>query len=1189
MIMTVPYFAREKTGCDQTLCVETNALDISCGVGIVGSKDGDAAHTEKLLHSNRAVVNCTMKYPVRWNDLHVWKYDVHFDDSQIYHQMHHQPILTHLSTEWSEALIISKEESKLSHFVPMNQYFRFTFSRSRLFLNINPANMSSFAAGLNGGRDCFDSKHNAHCIFHFPWLESKVFMPGDKFNPSSYSMTWSVRAEKGLWLPNDLTTPLSRTPSFLRKRGEGVTPSQTGTFVRSNSSRGFVESNSSRGFKDSTKEPVSCFVTIRFPKKSVQSHIINTKRSRVEKWGRKVACFDEMCMEGTYTTTKIQKKIRPGINTINALQINKEEAMVVEKSTGTRLLTPDRVQDAIDRDDLELWLTAWNQYNGVNLDITGCTFLGCPELIWGMLMLKANYAGECTYPITPQDFQNSQYQNLIARTKFRRSFFSKTGEYKPMDDSETLLSLCFHRSQMLFPSSLSARDVDISSCRTPGRAFNLSGEQDDTIDKNFIRLTCDDLEVEMRIVPLDFDMTVTMSVTALHFMERPSDGEQFGQSTSSPLLGRSHGRKTEAKKRVITLPSLVYSTMELSAPNPQYIAPVYKASGYLHLGHIDGTIAYQDVQTLLDVVETFSTGMDIMPCAVQIAQLWKDRNREIRGKDVGGIQGVGVKPEGATTVGGRRVSAVKSARVSSGAHPRTQERRSSLVINPSQEWKASEFDDHVREKAARLCYSTFDLSCEQISLNVVSAGGRKGGAVSTSMSIEFQGLTTYQTDSTISAIFRNLGRLDLPVIDVVFAVENATVGEIKFDGDLRVINRREETPLSQDMQAQKIFLETQQLFRSQAIQEREGSQTPRGLKQQEDDGCDFESVASYTKQIRKVVGSVMQSHHERVSRDSKLLAKSRVHRRRNTHKSVIIKSGILSKQVMRDMDTVKSQYRLQNDSFNSAYKSKWRRRMFSLNGTCLYYYKHTDPSRIRGEYFLNAGTTVSKLPSDLRQKGDKHRFGFKIHFFDGEDEDPKDPLCLCASTQKECEEWINDIQHAIDIERKKTPQAGTGDNASKTPAAAQESDRYHARGDKDRYRARALSPVGTVKRHRNSHIGQISSVNPLQRSTDNTHQYAAKYVAEIMHAAVQNVTAYKSGGSTPRLVKGGHREGDFHSDLGQRPTAAGGGTPTPINSKPSGAGGSEKEKMAYDPFPEVLWFPMTPCSSFGTQVPNTSY
>ena len=51
-----------------------------------------------------------------------------------------------------------------------------------------------------------------------------------------------------------------------------------------------------------------------------------------------------------------------------SIDLNREEAFLVEKSSG-KILAPERVQDAIDRDDLELWLTAWNEeLEGLSMD-----------------------------------------------------------------------------------------------------------------------------------------------------------------------------------------------------------------------------------------------------------------------------------------------------------------------------------------------------------------------------------------------------------------------------------------------------------------------------------------------------------------------------------------------------------------------------------------------------------------------------------------------------------------------------------------------------------------------------------------------------------------------------------------------------------------------------------------------------
>jgi hypothetical protein len=48
--------------------------------------------------------------------------------------------------------------------------------------------------------------------------------------------------------------------------------------------------------------------------------------------------------------------------------IGPSEAPLVEKSTG-KIVAPERVQDAIDRGDLELWLTAWNdKLDGLSME-----------------------------------------------------------------------------------------------------------------------------------------------------------------------------------------------------------------------------------------------------------------------------------------------------------------------------------------------------------------------------------------------------------------------------------------------------------------------------------------------------------------------------------------------------------------------------------------------------------------------------------------------------------------------------------------------------------------------------------------------------------------------------------------------------------------------------------------------------
>ena len=56
---------------------------------------------------------------------------------------------------------------------------------------------------------------------------------------------------------------------------------------------------------------------------------------------------------------KTVKNVEKG-GQIFSVSMKEEGVYAVEKSTG-KILAPERVQDAIDRDDLELWLTAWNE------------------------------------------------------------------------------------------------------------------------------------------------------------------------------------------------------------------------------------------------------------------------------------------------------------------------------------------------------------------------------------------------------------------------------------------------------------------------------------------------------------------------------------------------------------------------------------------------------------------------------------------------------------------------------------------------------------------------------------------------------------------------------------------------------------------------------------------------------------
>ena len=72
------------------------------------------------------------------------------------------------------------------------------------------------------------------------------------------------------------------------------------------------------------------------------------------------------CLQAAHIVAR--KSWRRDDEGVFSVDIKTEEAFAVETSTG-KILAPERVQDAIDRDDLELWLTAWNEeLEGLSMD-----------------------------------------------------------------------------------------------------------------------------------------------------------------------------------------------------------------------------------------------------------------------------------------------------------------------------------------------------------------------------------------------------------------------------------------------------------------------------------------------------------------------------------------------------------------------------------------------------------------------------------------------------------------------------------------------------------------------------------------------------------------------------------------------------------------------------------------------------
>jgi hypothetical protein len=76
----------------------------------------------------------------------------------------------------------------------------------------------------------------------------------------------------------------------------------------------------------------------------------------------------KMMEESLAAASIIASRTRKRAGDVFSVNLNNEESFLVEKSSG-KVLAPERVQDAIDRDDLELWLTAWNEeLDGLSMD-----------------------------------------------------------------------------------------------------------------------------------------------------------------------------------------------------------------------------------------------------------------------------------------------------------------------------------------------------------------------------------------------------------------------------------------------------------------------------------------------------------------------------------------------------------------------------------------------------------------------------------------------------------------------------------------------------------------------------------------------------------------------------------------------------------------------------------------------------
>ena len=87
-------------------------------------------------------------------------------------------------------------------------------------------------------------------------------------------------------------------------------------------------------------------------------------------WERNFREVPTQMMEESLQAAQIiaERSWRRGDDDVFSVDLKNEEAFAVERSSG-KILAPERVQDAIERDDLELWLTAWNdELDGLSMN-----------------------------------------------------------------------------------------------------------------------------------------------------------------------------------------------------------------------------------------------------------------------------------------------------------------------------------------------------------------------------------------------------------------------------------------------------------------------------------------------------------------------------------------------------------------------------------------------------------------------------------------------------------------------------------------------------------------------------------------------------------------------------------------------------------------------------------------------------
>lgn len=128
-------------------------------------------------------IDCELPYPLMWNDIHNWNFNVQSDDLEMFILRDHMFLLIDLINDFTAG-----QKSEFMTFVPFYYKIGLLFNRLKLYLNANDFNIIDSPC---------DMEENAYLVLGFGLLDGMVEIPLEHFAPRQSKVLFHADGQDG--------------------------------------------------------------------------------------------------------------------------------------------------------------------------------------------------------------------------------------------------------------------------------------------------------------------------------------------------------------------------------------------------------------------------------------------------------------------------------------------------------------------------------------------------------------------------------------------------------------------------------------------------------------------------------------------------------------------------------------------------------------------------------------------------------------------------------------------------------------------------------------------------------------------------------------------------------------------------------------------------------------------------------